>query len=99
MITKEELRDYAKIRNLNLGQAEKDYFQNIILFIIYLEYSKSIIFKGGTAISKCYNSNRFSEDLDFTCENNFNANIIERGLKRFRVDYQRIHNQAKIIKK
>lgn len=31
MITKEELESYARIRNFNLGQAEKDYFQNILL--------------------------------------------------------------------
>ena len=33
MIDKEELRGYARLRGLNLGQAEKDYFQNIILFL------------------------------------------------------------------
>ena len=38
MIGKEELREYARLRGLNLGQAEKDYFQNIILFILYQLY-------------------------------------------------------------
>jgi len=88
MITKEELKDYAKTRNLNLGQAEKDYMQTILLFIIYLESGKSMVFKGGTAMSKCYGLNRFSEDLDFTCENEFNIEIIEKGLKRFRINYE-----------
>ncbi len=64
MINKDELREYAKTRGLNLGQAEKDYFQNILLFILYQYYGKSLIFKGGTALSKCYGSPRFSEDLD-----------------------------------
>ena len=88
MITKEELRQYAKTRNLNLGQAEKDYFQNILLFILYQEYGKSLIFKGGTALSKCYGSRRFSEDLDFTCTNGFDLKIIETGLKRFRTGFE-----------
>jgi hypothetical protein len=88
MITREELKKYAKIRNLNLSQAEEDYFQNILLFIIYQEYGKSLIFKGGTALSKCYGSNRFSEDLGFTGEGEFNANIINRGLKRFKIEFE-----------
>ncbi len=47
MIDREELKEYAKRRGLNLGQAEKDYFQNILLFILYQHYGKSLIFKGG----------------------------------------------------
>ncbi len=88
MITKEELKEYSKIRNLNLGQAEKDYFQNVILFILYQKYGKNLVFKGGTALSKCYGSRRFSEDLDFTFENDFSADILKRGLERFKVDYE-----------
>ena len=65
MISKEELKEYAKATGLNLGQAEKDYFQNILLFIIYQAYSTGVIFKGGTALKKCFGLNRFSEDLDF----------------------------------
>jgi len=86
MITKEELKDYAKLRNLNLGQAEKDYFQDILLFILFQYYGKSLIFKGGTAISKCYGSPRFSEDLDFTSEGEFNTKVIEKGLRRFKIE-------------
>jgi predicted nucleotidyltransferase component of viral defense system len=87
MISREELRDYAKVRGLNRGQAEKDYFQNIILFILFQDYGKTLVFKGGTALSKCYGSPRFSEDLDFTCEDEFNQEVLERGLKRFGIDY------------
>jgi len=88
MITKEELKEYAKITNLNLGQAEKDYFQNILLFIIYQEYGKGIIFKGGTALKKCYGLDRFSEDLDFTCLEKIDIQKIEDGLKRFNLNYE-----------
>ncbi len=88
MISKDELKEYAKIRGLNLGQAERDYFQNILLFILYQHYGRSLIFKGGTALSKCYGSSRFSEDLDFTCLETFNTNIIRKGLERFRVEFE-----------
>lgn len=56
MIAKEELENYARMKNFNLGQAEKDYFQNILLFILFQYYGKTLVFKGGTAISKCYGS-------------------------------------------
>lgn len=88
MITREELKDYAKIRGLNLGQAEKDYFQNIILFILYQTYGNELVFKGGTALNKCYGLDRFSEDLDFTCSNKIDIGRIEEGLKRFRLDFE-----------
>jgi len=88
MITKEELKEYAKRVSLNLGQAEKDYFQNIILFISYQAYGKDIVFKGGTALKKCFGLNRFSEDLDFTCLNKVDIKKIEDGLKRFRIEFE-----------
>ena len=88
MITKEELREYAKRLSLNLGQAEKDYFQNIILFILYQNYGKGIVFKGGTALKKCFGLNRFSEDLDFTCLNKPDIKKIEDGLKRFKIEFE-----------
>jgi len=88
MISRKELEDYAKLRRIkNIGHAEKDYFQNILLFIIYQNLGSEIVFKGGTALSKCYGLNRFSEDLDFTCKKDFDFKIIEEGLKRFKLDF------------
>lgn len=45
---------------------EKDYWVTYALFTIFNnEIGKETIFKGGTALSKCYNLiNRFSEDID-----------------------------------
>ncbi len=88
MITKEELQQYAKLSGLNLGQAEKDYFQNIILFLIYQEYGNELIFKGGTALKKCYGLNRFSEDLDFTCSDKIDIRKLDSGLKRFGLEFE-----------
>ncbi len=89
MISKEELKNYKKLAQYNLGQAEKDYLQNIILFILYQEIGQELVFKGGTALSKCFGSDRFSEDLDFTMlkKKNFQE-IIEKGLKRFFLEYE-----------
>ena len=88
MITKEELKEYAKRVNLNLGQAEKDYFQNIILFILFQSYGNELVFKGGTALKKCYGLDRFSEDLDFTCSNKVNLQKLFEGLKRFKLEFE-----------
>jgi hypothetical protein len=45
---------------------EKDYWLTFVLFTIFNnEIGKDTIFKGGTALSKCYNLiERFSEDID-----------------------------------
>jgi len=89
MISRKELQEYAKTVNLNLGQAEKDYFQNILLFIIYKNYGKDVVFKGGTALKKCYGLPRFSEDLDFTCLNEIDAERIEKELGRFNLELEK----------
>ncbi len=47
-------------------QKEKDYLQEMVLSNIYNELDDSLVFKGGTALSKFYKSPRFSDDLDFT---------------------------------
>lgn len=84
----DELKNYANVRGLNLGQAEKDYYQNIILFILYNKVSKELVFKGGTALAKCYNLNRFSEDLDFTVsKSNTFTEYISNGLTEFNIIY------------
>ncbi len=88
MITKSELKEYAKLKILNLGQAEKEYFQDIVLFIIYERFGREVVFKGGTAMNRCYNLNRFSEDLDFTAKKIDLPKSLNEGLKRFYIDYE-----------
>ncbi len=79
-----ELGEYAKKRGFNLGQAEKDYYQNLLLFIIYEKVAKELVFKGGTALSKCYGLSRFSEDLDFSSTKKVELlKIIETGVELF----------------
>ena len=46
-------------------QKEKDYMEELFLDGIYAA-TDELVFKGGTALSKFYNSIRFSDDLDFS---------------------------------
>ncbi len=88
MISKTELQEYARLKNYNLGQAEKDYFQEILLFILYRELGSELVFKGGTALTKCFGFNRFSEDLDFTASKQLPlTQIISEGLKKFYIPF------------
>lgn len=66
MLSYEELENIAKLKRLSLTNAEKDYLQDLILFSIYSNVGKELVFKGGTCLYKIYKLNRFSEDLDFT---------------------------------
>ncbi len=96
MITREELKAYAQQRNLKaLGMAEKDYFQSIMLFILYQEYGNELVFKGGTALSKCYGLDRFSEDLGFTLKVKPKLKKLEEGLKRFGLRYEMESSEGK----
>jgi hypothetical protein len=87
MISKKKLIEYAKKKNYNLGQAEIDYYQEIILFILYQEFGKEVVFKGGTALTKCYGFDRFSEDLDFTTTKGDFEKIISVGLKKYYIEF------------
>ncbi|MFO7711081.1 MAG: nucleotidyl transferase AbiEii/AbiGii toxin family protein, partial [Candidatus Woesearchaeota archaeon] len=98
MISKQELRKYANLKNYNLGQAEKDYFQEIILFVLYKELGKELVFKGGTALTKCYGFDRFSEDLDFTATVDLDFDrIISNGLKKFYLDFESKQMDNKLV--
>ncbi len=65
MLTRKELIEYRDILGFSLGQIEKDYIQHIFLINLYKIIGNELLFKGGTALQKCYGLNRFSEDLDF----------------------------------
>jgi predicted nucleotidyltransferase component of viral defense system len=66
LIDRRELLAKARERNLNLNIVEKDYVLGWLLFGFSL--INSLVFKGGTALSKIYFPKiwRLSEDLDFT---------------------------------
>ncbi len=64
MITKDALAEYKTYNDPY--QVEKDYLQDLLLYNVYANSSNEMVLKGGTAFAKFYNSDRFSEDLDFT---------------------------------
>ncbi len=66
MISLEELKSKAKLKGLGLGNAEKDYLLDLVLFWISKNTRDELIFKGGTCLYKFYGLGRFSEDVDFT---------------------------------
>ncbi|MCX6666077.1 MAG: nucleotidyl transferase AbiEii/AbiGii toxin family protein [Euryarchaeota archaeon] len=86
MITKTELGKTAEQKHLSLRNAEKDYFLELILFNL-TDFRRILVFKGGTALYKFYNLNRFSEDLDFDIAGKqFNLDtLIKRVLRGFKL--------------
>lgn len=79
MIDKRELLSRARERKLNLNIIEKDYVLGWLLF----GFSKidSLVFKGGTALSKIYFPEiwRLSEDLDFSLIKGDFSDVFERA--------------------
>lgn len=55
----------------NVGHAEILYLQDIVLSTVSRETADELVFKGGTALMKFYQLDRFSEDLDFTARASF----------------------------
>jgi len=64
MLSRSELKRIAEIKHLTIRNAEKDYLLELLLYFLS-DDRRSLVFKGGTALYKFYNLNRFSEDLDF----------------------------------
>ena len=69
MISDTRVRALARQDGVTAGLAEKDYVNSWVLYAIASSpLGESLVFKGGTALSKLYFPDiwRFSEDLDFT---------------------------------
>ena len=85
MIDRRELLAKARERNLNLNIVEKDYVLGWLLF----GFSKinSLVFKGGTALSKIYFPEiwRLSEDLDFSILNDDFSIVFEKQEEIFKL--------------
>ena len=89
MISKEELREYKKIKGLSFGQIEKDYLLELSLMVLTQVTKNELIFKGGTCLYKFHGINRFSEDLDFSATADLDKDsLFERlinGLEKYGV--------------
>lgn len=67
MITREQIDLLAKKNKINSSTIFREYLQLLFLNELYSQNeSRSIFFKGGTALHLIYKLPRFSEDLDFT---------------------------------
>ncbi|MEM2875169.1 MAG: nucleotidyl transferase AbiEii/AbiGii toxin family protein [Candidatus Hadarchaeales archaeon] len=64
MITRSELGRIAELKHLSLRNAERDYLIELVLFST-VDFRRWLVLKGGTALYKFHNLNRFSEDIDF----------------------------------
>lgn len=96
MITKRELQEYARIKELSLGNAEKDYLIDIALLSISKHTKNELIFKGGTCLYKFHKLNRFSEDLDFSAVLKVDVdNLISKIL----IDFERFGIKAVMHRK
>jgi len=66
-MTLNEIRQFAKVLNTDdLVRVENEYFQDLILY--FLSSHPGIVLKGGTALHKIWNADRFSADLDIVGE-------------------------------
>ena len=78
MIAETRLRRLARELDVRLSYAEKNYVNSWILWAIYTSpYGESLLFKGGTALSKLYfpETWRYSEDLDFGVKANYTGDV------------------------
>ena len=77
MISKNEILAIADETGLTPNVVEKDYVLGWLLAAVNNNHvlSQSWVFKGGTCLKKCYfETYRFSEDLDFTIQNENHLN-------------------------
>lgn len=72
---------------------QKKHLEVITNFLDYLyanQPSNPFILKGGTSLLRCYNLDRFSEDIDLDCERSSSAffKIIESFCQKYHYDYR-----------
>lgn len=67
MLNIENLEQFAKLKQTDVGNTVREYYQHLFLSFLYQNPgSEGLLFKGGTALRIIFQSPRFSEDLDFT---------------------------------
>ncbi len=84
MIEADYIRTIAASAKLGPGTVEKDYVlsKTIMALAQIEEFQSNLVFKGGTALKKCYFPTwRFSEDLDFTSRNELSTDEINQLFK------------------
>lgn len=84
---KEAIQFTAQQKNLPSEYIEKDYWITYVLYILFSNenFKEDIVFKGGTALSKCYKLiDRFSEDIDLIViqQEGESGNQLKQKIKR-----------------
>lgn len=83
MLLRSQLGELARtFTNGNVGHMERLYLQDIVLHSIYHETVDELVLKGGTALFKLYNLDRFSEDLDFTAIDRIEYDSLMKSVER-----------------
>lgn len=80
MIDEYHIRTKAAREKIDAGIIEKDYILSKTLMALAASgiFQKNFVFKGGTALKKCYYANwRFSEDLDFSSRKQLNREEVQ----------------------
>jgi predicted nucleotidyltransferase component of viral defense system len=91
MIAASEVRTVAGTLGVGTNVIEHDYVLSSFLHTLYQDDSvmKNWIFKGGTALAKCYfEGYRFSEDLDFTITKSVTKNELSGTLDKAKAKLQ-----------
>jgi len=87
MIRKNELKEFAQLKGLSLANAEKDYLLELLLYFLS-DHKRFLVFKGGTALYKFHNLNRFSEDLDL--------DLLKKGIRPDK-EIERINRKLELL--
>lgn len=99
MLSRSQIEGIAQtLTHGNVGHAETLYLQDLLLSTVSRETVDQLVFKGGTALLKFYQLDRFSDDLDFTARGaldymellekaerdleNYGASVVERTVNR-----------------
>lgn len=98
MLSDKQIEEISRtLTNGNRGHAEKLYLQDLILSTVSRETVDELIFKGGTALLKFYQLDRFSEDLDFTKNGSINLEKLldkaVRDLENFGADVEKLDTE------
>jgi len=75
-------RQSGTLTDGNVGHAQTLYLQDIVLSTVSRETADELVFKGGTALHKFYQLDRFSEDLDFTAREPIDIDTLIRNVER-----------------
>ncbi|MDG6220776.1 MAG: nucleotidyl transferase AbiEii/AbiGii toxin family protein [Candidatus Thermoplasmatota archaeon] len=94
MLDRKELKKISRMSGMRPHQQEKHYILSLALRSIFSSFNP--VFKGGTAIMFFHGLNRFSEDLDFTCPAEFDADSLLQIVKED-MEMMGISAQNKII--